>query len=1453
MSDRPEENRPAQEQSASGWFAPPNTENIPDSPPPSGADVPLPGTTPAQAGAWFTPEVPPVPVPAPAPAPAEVPQGAALSTEGNYDNYVPGVGFVPKSTPAPAPATTIPEPAPVPVTPIVSAEPAAPTATAAPVVPTTSSTPLTVDAIPVPPQPAPILPQSDDSDEGSDDEPTPNIGPAPALPVIPGLAVETPAPEPAVAERPIPLPRPQPAPQPVSSTPAPVSIAPVQSTPAPVSATQPAPAPAPLTVDTERAAVDAAIRRPEPEPVNVEPVQTVSPEEVGMPTPEELAATPLAQRYTEVEQAVQVLRRRYSVGRITSQQLQSELRRLMILDETGNWWMIGLETDRWYKYNGRDWVPSDPPGRLGGSGYGITGRADSGTSLGKPVILAKPSIGGTAASTGETRRYAIPEEDEGPLPQRVPTTDPQATVVGRAAPRLDNIGGVAPYDGGVTVPSQAVGATRATYTSEATVPSASVSASGDVVPAPGSSLEQPNYGPNPSSLTTDRHRLSRYLIIFALVMTFLVLAGSLLGALGAVLYYSSVVSAYSQQIDALPQTVQAQSQSVTVFDINGNALSTKDDPNLGKRIYVPLNQISPDMIAATIATEDKRFYDNPGFDVVGIARAVLANFGAGSAIEGASSITQQLTRSLILESGAANDRSSTRKIKEIFVSSEVSRRYSKSQILEYYLNTVYYGNLAYGVEAASQIYFKKSAKDLNLAEAAFLAGLVQAPATYDPAVHPNAAFLRMDDVLALIGKLGPIQMEHAPYNNAPYVVNQQTLDHDVVLIAQVKVSIAQFKPPSSTSKYPHFTNYVWQQLEDKYGKDALYRSGYKIYTTLDPNVQDIANKAVQDQISRLKNLNVNNGAVLVMRTDGAIIAMVGSADFNSVDPRVAGQVNVTLAPRQPGSSIKPIVYYAALDRNQDKNGAYLTPASVLWDVPTTFAGGYRPTNYDNLFHGPQTVRNSLANSLNIPAVKTLDFVGVDRFASYATKFGITFPQTQPKDAGLSAALGGVEVTMYDMVRAYSVFANQGKLVTPYVITKVTHREVDTTVKDSIQYKDVTDFDITTTDKPPSVQVADPHVTYLITNILSDNNARSLEFGLNSPLYTPGRPTAVKTGTTNDFKDNWTIGYTPQLVVGVWVGNSNGEPMRGTSGITGAAPIWNTVITGALKGQPSMDFPNPGDIGSAKICADWGTQDFVGCKNERNEIYWNPNPITPPTDIFQRIDIDTFTGQKANASCQEYKQSQLFVKIDDPTAISWFNTTPQGKALADNYQLTLPLATPPTAECDPNIPRPVVQVATPQSGQTLYRGPIEIRGTVRMLNFQSYEIDLGKSNAQSDADFVKVAGPYGQPTADNAFLGSWDASTIDVGQYTLRLVAQDQAGHKVKLLIPVVISDNVPAPATATPDTGSSPIFGATATPATDLGFPTMTPIVIGAPTLAPASNATPTPRPLFAPTYTPNP
>jgi membrane peptidoglycan carboxypeptidase len=1151
----------------------------------------------------------------------------------------------------------------------------------------------------------------------------------------------------------------------------------------------------------------------------------------------------LVQRYVDVEQSVQVLRRRYAAGVLTRDQLQAELRKLMILDDEGFWWMIGLETDRWYKYNGKDWVPATPPGR---PEPGPEAPAPAPAPLGVPKIPTASTQG--AVPQGQ---FDIPLDEYGmPLPQHVPIEDPGATIVGASAPRLDSAlrsepatqphgsrladrspqAGVAPYDGGVTMPSSAAQA------SQLTQPGMAASAAGAVrfsaatqVPAavPSPRLKpgfQPDYGEKPKGMLEDRQRMAGCLIRLAIVGVFLMLAVTLVAIVLAVMGYFSIINQYDAKINALGQTVQSAAQSARILDKNGRVLYQLNDPNTGPRIPVKLDQVSPYMIAATVAVENKRFYSDPGFDILALSRAMVENVKTGGASGGASSITQQLTRALVLDPGAAQDRSISRKTTEIIVSTEIARRYTKSQILEFYLNTVYYGNLAYGVEAAAQTYFGKSAKDLNLAEAAFLAGEVQSPATYDPVLHRQAALNRYDDVLGLVGALGCIHMEHLPPDQSTLCITPK--DIDVVQVAQVKAR--RFNPPTTNVIYPHFVNYVEQLLEAKFGKDAIYSSGFNVYTTIDPSVQDVADAAVKNEIARLRGANVTNGAVLAVRpSDGAIVAMVGSADFNNKD--IQGEFNVTLAPRQTGSSIKPIEYAAALENN---NGSYWTPATIIWDVPSCFGGQppYCPVNYDRQMHGPQPLRYALGNSFNVAAVKTLQYIGIDRFKNIANRVGLSFKLTQPETAGLATALGAVEMSLIDMVHAYSVFADGGKRVDLYAISKVTRKVGD---------HEETVFEAT---DHPATQVIDPAIAFLITNILSDNNARLLEFGRNSALVLrDGRPAAVKTGTTNDFKDNWTIGYTPQLVVGVWVGNNNNTPMRVQSGISGAAPIWNATMTGALAGQPAMQFQPPPGIVQVPICADYGTQDFPECPNHSTEFFAQPNLPPPASDVFRTLQIDSFSGLIANENCPDFVQNKTFLVLNDETAAAWLNSDPRGGEWAKQHNIELPVVPPPTAACDKDTPRPVLHLTSP-TPNSVVQGLLEVRGSVSIPNFNRYQIEV--SPGFNTSQFQIVSGPtVSMPAVDNSLLGAWDTASVPNGPYTLRLIGIDGQGHHAEITVLITVNNIA-----ATPQTAPPPVI--VPTEASQPGQPvqvTMTPIVIN------PNPPTATLRSVFPPTSTPNP
>jgi membrane peptidoglycan carboxypeptidase len=680
-------------------------------------------------------------------------------------------------------------------------------------------------------------------------------------------------------------------------------------------------------------------------------------------------------------------------------------------------------------------------------------------------------------------------------------------------------------------------------------------------------------------------------------------------------------------------------------------------------------------------------------------------------------------------------------------------------------------------------------------------------------------------------------MEHAPYNGAPFCITQNPVDQSPAAVASsISGNVAQtatvianmfaFRPTHGEMIYPHFVVYVRQLLEAQFGQDALYSSGFNVYTTIDPRIQDAAEAAIKRQIASLAAQNVRNGALLAVRpSDGAILAMVGSVDFNNA--QIDGQVNVTLSPRQPGSALKPFIYLTAMER--DAQNRYWTPATVIWDVQTCFgtqAQPYCPRNYDNAFHGPQSMRSALANSYNVPAVKALAYTGIERFKALAGRVGITFPLTQPEQAGLATALGAAEVTMLDLVRAYSVLANNGNAVPLHAIQRITRKRggVEEVV---FEYQ-----------PPTPTQVVEPGLAYLITHMLADNAARTPAFGANSPLLLRnGHMAAVKTGTTDNNRDNWTVGYTPQVVVGVWVGNTRGEPMVGTSGIVGAAPIWNEVMTAILANVPPQNFPVPPNVGQTTVCADFGTQDFESCVTRRPELVFAPNPPPPADSIFRVARVDSFTNLIANEFCPEYIEDKIFLNIDDPSAFAWLNNTPSGQAWAQQRNLQLPLAPPPTEACRPGMERPNVSVASPQP-QSIVNGVVQIVGTINMPNFARYEIELGVGH--SPQGFTRVGGPYNQlPSFPNTVLGGWDSRSRPDGAYTLRLVVFDQQGRRLEASVPIFVQNAALQP-TELPFFLTQPPFFVTETPS--FFFPTVTPEFIF-----------PTAPPLFPPTATPQP
>ncbi len=662
--------------------------------------------------------------------------------------------------------------------------------------------------------------------------------------------------------------------------------------------------------------------------------------------------------------------------------------------------------------------------------------------------------------------------------------------------------------------------------------------------------------------------------------------------------------------------------SVRIVDRNDRILYEALYQEGGRHTVVDLETIPLDCRQASIATEDRSFYSNPGVDLRGMLRAAWINVQGGQTIAGGSTITQQVVRNLMLESGERGERSLRRKLREAILAWQLTQQKSKDEILGLYLNQTYYGGMAYGIEAAAQTFFGKPASRLDLAECALLAGLPQAPAVYNPFTDLASARKRQQVVLNLMAANGYISAEQ-----------QQLAEREELVLAESPYPI----------EAPHFVMLVRNQIDKLFSPEEIYQQGgLVVHTTLDLDWQHQAEATIQHQLAELQRSpedlghNVNNAALVALDPhSGQILALVGSPDYFNVES--SGAIDMALAPRQPGSALKPLVYAAALDPSSPTGG--WTAASMLLDVRSSFltADGkaYTPANYDLREHGPVLVRSALASSLNIPAVLTLEHIGLQSLFSFATKLGIS-TMSDPKSYDLSLALGGGAVRLIELTAAYGAFANGGYRVEPYSIQEVRN------LQGVLLYS-----------APGAVQqrVMDERVAWLISDILSDNDARSLGFGANS-LLRLDRPAAVKTGTTSNFHDNWTVGYTTDLVVGVWSGNTNYEPMRAVNGLSGAAPIWHQFMRMVLAEQPSREFVQPAGLTQVEICALSGRLPGEACPYRRLEWFIQGTQPTQVDRLYRRVTLDKLTGRLADENTPaEQRQSQVVLDLP-PEAEPW---------------------------------------------------------------------------------------------------------------------------------------------------------------------------------------------------------
>ena len=882
--------------------------------------------------------------------------------------------------------------------------------------------------------------------------------------------------------------------------------------------------------------------------------------------------------------------------------------------------------------------------------------------------------------------------------------------------------------------------------------------------------------------------------------------------------YNNVAGSYSERINTLA-SYRPEFKTVRVLDAAGNQIAEFSREEGGSRESITLAEMSPEVIFAIVGAQDPNYYETSGPNAADILRTFVQSLGVGGTefISTARTTVTSFVSDLVIA-----DTNNATQWDETVVASELSRRYDKNVLLEVYLSQAFFGNQSYGVEAASQFYFDKPASEVNLVEATLLASLLRDPIGNDPIPTPNRdqAFDAADAVLRELTTVGCLNFQHGQFRaGTPYCIDgTQILRPNGDFTANINLLRAQMQtrvlePRSVEGRYPHFVDFVRRELIREYG-DEIFRDGYEVRTTLVPEIQDVAERALRDQVRAQAFTGIQTGAVLVTRPEtGEVLAMVGSPDFNNLE--IGGQTNYALTWQMPGATILPIVYIRALEGVGDRNGngrldfnEYLTAATVLFDLPRDFQDPeYTITNADGQYRGAISLRMALANSLRVPAVKAYNFIGNDGFVDVARRMGLTF-LTEPPVVDHRTGIGDVtEVRLWDMMKAYGTLANTGRFAPLRVITQITNSDGQPVpLAEALAPRQPT-------------QVISPQVSFLVQNILSD--AQFHESGF-APLFLPNYPgrTAAKINYLDNNTDMWAIGFSRDVVVGVWMG----RPDKGATianSRDAALPVWTTVMGAALNGINPLPFNSapanlvpPGSVQILTICAPTGTQPGPNCPQQRNEYFAIMNP--PPTadeGVVVTLQVDSWTGVIANEFCRDNVIQAQFIQLvpDDPYVVNWLNT-PAGRATANRMGLPENVLPVPTRACDLNTELPTALISSPVGG-TVLTGTVSILGAATASTFDSYQLEYAPVGSNT---FTLITGPVRTPQPnENGVLGEWDTTRVPNGQYVLRLTISSRSGGFARRDVQVTINNLPPTPGGPT----SIPVI----IPTVSTAVPTLTP------------------------------